>query len=337
MKRTITLAAVASIALVIGGFFDLRQALASYLLGFLFVFGIALGSLGIALLHALTGGRWGDAIALPLRAAIATIPFFAVLVLPIIAGVHVLYPWTTDATLLNRAYLNIPFFVIRAVILFAIWIVMSFLVLRSAPGATPFAGGLLVLLCVTICFASWDWVMSLQPHWWSTVFSMIVITGQGLSAMALMTILAIRVPREEDVLIDLGNLLLAFVIFFAYVAFSQLLIIWSGNIKQEIAWYLPRIRTSWAWAGAAIVVFYFFAPFLLLLFRSLKRSGALAFVCALILLMRLCDLLWTVGPAIHPRGFFLSWMDIAAIVALVSIFAILFRRSHRTELEAAHA
>ncbi len=327
MRRTIVLAAIGLIALAIGAFFDVRQALASYLLGFLFVLGLALGSLGLALLHALTGGRWGNAIELPLRAAIATIPLIAILFIPILIGVHALYPWSHDPTLLNRAYLNIPFWVIRAVLYFVIWIAMALVVLRTPAGATPFAGGLLLLLTVTISFASWDWVMSLEPHWWSTVFSMIVITGEGLSAMALMIIVSQPAVRDSEVRIDLGNLLLAFVIFFAYVAFSQFLIIWSGNIKKEIAWYLPRVHTSWAWLAAAVVVFYFFAPFLLLLFRTLKRSTGLVFVCGLVLLMRLFDLLWTIGPALHPHGFVLSWMDIAGVIALTSIFSVRFVRA----------
>lgn len=269
--------------------------LQSYLFVYLFCLDIALGSFALLAIHALTGGKWGDAIREPAIAIVKTIPFLAIAFLPILFGVKLIFPWTSIAIGDRAAYLNIPFFAIRAAIYFACWIALA--LITSRRGRVPFAGPNLVLYVVTMTFASWDWMMSLEPKWWSTIYAMNVIAGQALAALAAIIIVA------DDALSDLGNLLLASLMFRAYLTFSQFLIIWSGNAKDEIAWYLSRIETSWRWIAFALVVFAFFAPFLALLFRAAKRNRTiLVGIAALILFTHLLNVFWTVAPAFHPRG-----------------------------------
>lgn len=336
MRRTVVVAAAAVVALAIGAFFDARQALASYLLAFLFAFGIALGSLGIALLHSLTGGRWGETIAVPLRAAMTTIPLFAILFLPILFGVRVLYPWTSDPTLLNHAYLNIPFFAIRAVVLFAIWIAMAFVALRTFPAAIPFAGGLLVLLCLTICFASWDWVMSLQPHWFSTIFGFYLVASQALAGFAFLIVIALLLSRGGPMegiyqprhFHDWGKLLFAFVMIWMYFSYSQWLITWAGNLPEEISFFLARIRGGFGLLTLLIVVFHFVVPFSLLLSRDLKRNGrTLVLVAGGLLLMRWVELFWQVEPAFHERHAANDWLYVAVPLLIGGVWLFFFAKA----------
>ena len=292
----------------------MTAVLQAYLFAWLFWFGVAAGSWALLAMHGLTGGRWGDAIREPLVAAIRTIPWFAVLFLPIALGVKLLFPWTASTT----TYLNIPFFIIRAAIYFACWIVLSLAAVRRR--SVPMPAPSLVLFVVTMTFAAWDWMMSLEPKWWSSIYAMNVLTTQALSALA--AIIAIGVVArtiDSDVLIDLGNLLLALLMFWAYLTFSQFLVIWSGNGKSEIAWYLSRIGTSWKWLAVAIVVFAFFAPFLVLLFRAAKKSPiVLASVAGAVLFMQAVSLFWTIAPAFHPRGAFVPWLEVVALAVIAA-------------------
>ena len=294
----------------------MTQLLQAYLFAFLFWFGIALGSFAILAIHGLTGGKWGDAVRAPLLAVIRTIPWFAILFLPVVFGVKLLFPWTARVQP-NSAYLNIPFFVVRAAICFACWTLLALATVRRK--AVPAPGPTLLLYAVTMTFASWDWMMSLEPKWWSTIYAMNVLTMQALSALAAVIVIAVVLHRRaaHDVLPDLGNLLLATLMLWAYLTFSQFLIIWSGNGKSEIAWYLPRLGTGWKWLAAAIVVFAFFAPFLMLLFRSAKRSAtALAAVAVAVLVTQAVNLFWTIGPAFPSHGLAMSWLDAVVLVAV---------------------
>jgi len=175
-----------------------------------------------------------------------------------------------------------------------------------------------VLYAVTMTFASWDWMMSLEPKWWSTIYAMNVLVMQVLSALAAMLVVGLAIQRiADDVLSDLGNLLLAFLMLWAYLTFSQFLVIWSGNGKSEIAWYLSRIETIWKWLALAIVVFAFFAPFLMLLFRSAKRSATLLGRIAMVVLaMQAVTLFWTIAPAFRPHGVFVPWLDVVALLVI---------------------
>lgn len=316
----------------------MTHLLQSYLFAWLFWLGVALGSFAILAIHALTGGKWGEAIRAPLLAATGTIPLFAILMLPLLVGMKLLFPWSGAASDVRAAYLNVPFFVVRAAIYFFCWTALSLATLRRR--AVPLAGPNLLLYVVTMTFASWDWMMSLEPKWWSTVYAMNVLTAQALSALAAILVIVIVFRMcDERVFPDLGNLLLTMLMFEAYLTFSQFLVIWSGNEKAKIAWYLSRTETSWQWLAAALIVFAFFAPFLALLFRAAKRSPrVLGAIAGALLLMQAVALFWTVAPAFHPAGVS-AWsiVDVVMLAVVGFVWLRVFRWQLRSHAIAATA
>jgi hypothetical protein len=175
--------------------------------------------------------------------------------------------------------------------------------------------------------------MSLEPHWFSTIFGMIIMAGQGLSALAFATLILVLLSRERPLsdllrvttMRDVGNMMLAFVMLWAYTSFSQLLLIWAGNLPEEIPWYVHRLGVGWQWIGLALAVFHFFVPFVLLLMRRTKRVfTTLRAVVVLLLFMRLLDLFWIVGPETHQGRFVVSWQDFATTIAIGGLFAAVF-------------
>jgi hypothetical protein len=197
------------------------------------------------------------------------------------------------------------------------------------------SGGGLVAYVLAMNFISTDWVMSLAPDWYSTIFVIIFMAGQFLTALALMTLLLAvhggRVPFKELISAkhfhDLGNLLLTFVIFWIYVSFSQFLIIWSGNLPREISWYLQRSATSWKCVAVILMVFQFFIPLALLLFRGIKRKPLrLAWVAGLVLIANLVNVYWLVAPSFHPKGVRLHWLDFATLSAVGGFWTMFFLR-----------
>jgi hypothetical protein len=240
----------------------------------------------------------------------------------------------------KSAYLNVPFFLIRTAVYFAAWLALSYLIRKapSEPGAPPsrlhkLSGPALVLYCLTVSFAAIDWVMSLEPAWFSTIFGVIFIFGQALSAMAFAIAVLFLLSRRSGMAAalrpqhfhDLGNLLLAFVMLWAYVAFSQFLIIWSGNLPEEVSWYIARLNGGWGWIAVLLVVFHFVAPFLVLLSRENKRRlQRLAFLAGAMVVIRLLDLFWMVIPAFHPKQLSIHWMDILAPVGIGGIWLSVF-------------
>jgi hypothetical protein len=340
---------VGAAACVAGAMADPNQFFHSYLMAFMFWLGVALGSLAIAMMQYLTGGVWAFVMRRPLEAATRTLPLMAILFLPILLGLHWLYPWTlpgVDATIRAKAlYLNVPFFVVRALIYFAAWLLLAFLVNHwsrendrtgdptyfrrlgrlAAPG--------LVLYAFTITFATIDWVMSLEPHWYSTIFGMIFMTGQGLSALAFATLVLVQLSRDAPfstllrvtTMRDVGNMVLAFVMLWAYTSFSQLLLIWAGNLPEEIPWYVHRLGVGWQWIALTLAVFHFFVPFVLLLMRRTKRAlPVLRAVVVLLLFMRLLDLFWMVAPETHQGRLVVSWQDFATTIAVGGLFVSVF-------------
>jgi hypothetical protein len=358
LKRTETRAAVAGViglvALLAGAFGSPDQFFRSYLPAFLFVFGIALGSLAALMLQHMTGGAWGLMIRRILEAGARTLPLVGVLFLPLAFGLPRLYSWAdpakvaSDAILQAKApYLNVWFFVIRAVIYFVIWSVFAALLSRwsAQQDATPGAGDDrrfrmlsgpgLVMYGLTLTFASVDWVMSLDPHWFSTIFGMLFIGAQGLSvfafAIAVLALVSDLPPFAGRVkpahFLDLGKLMFAFVILWAYLAFSQFLIIWSGNLPEEITWYLERASGGWQWVALVIALGHFALPFLVLLSRDLKKNRrALMTVAIGILVMRYVDSYWLTAPSFSPEHLSLHWMDVAAVVGLTGIWLAAFFR-----------
>ena len=331
---------------IITAFFIPEQVFRSYLVAFLFWVGIVLGSLATLMIYHLTGGAWGTLIRRFLESATRTLPVMAVLILPIIFGVSFIYVWARpdvvahDALLKHKSlYLNIPFFVIRTIIYFAIWFALVRYLNRWSLTQAPqgkfegLSGPGLVLFGLTVTFASVDWAMSLEPHWLSTVYGVLFMVGQVLASLAVMilivALLANRGPLRDFVqpsyFHDLGNLMFAFVMLWAYISFSQFLIIWSGNLPEEITWYVARMRNGWEYVAIILLLFHFAVPFALLLSRRNKRNlRGLATIAAWMIIMRLVDLLWMVKPAFHPQGFAIHWLDIVAPVALGGIWLAAF-------------
>jgi hypothetical protein len=332
----------------------------AYLVGYVFWMGIPLGCIGLTLLHHLVGGGWGLPIRRPMESAGITILPMAILFLPIALGLPHLYEWARpveelDALLLSkRPYLNPGFFLGRTAGYFAAWLVMALVIDRLSAaqdrredyGPSRWLGSVagpgLILLFLTGTFAAIDWMMTLEPHWVSSIYGAMVVVGQGLATLATMVLVVVwmsdRRPMDAAVthgrLHDLGNLLLAFTMLWAYMSFSQFLIIWSGNLPEEIPWYLRRARGAWQWIALALVVFHFFLPFFVLLFRENKRYGRLlARVAAWILAMHWLDLVWLIVPASIEIGEshgtpYIPWgtvlLSLAALVGIGGIWLSAF-------------
>lgn len=342
-KRALAVGVLGALAMGPMSFQNPEQFFRSYLLGYVFWIGLPLGSLGLLMLHHLTGGGWGFVIRRLCEASTRTFLFMAVLFLPVAMGVSRVYPWAQAAWAaephsgFKAMYLSRGFFLGRAVFYFATWILLSTLLSRwsleedarhdgemhrrmenlSAPG--------LILYGLTATFAVVDWVMSLEPHWFSTIFGMIFIVVQVLSAMAFSILVARRLADREPLSAvasparfhDLGTLLFAFVMLWAYLSFSQFLIIWSGNLKEEIPWYVSRANGSWAGVALFLIVFHFAVPFLLLLNRPLKRRRhTLAVVAGAMLLISVVDVYWLVVPAFFPQAPRVKPTDLTVLVSL---------------------
>lgn len=352
-QRALIVGAVFTLLFAGGAFLDRAQFFHSYLVAYLFWTGIALGSLAILLLQHLTGGAWGLVIRRVLEAATRTIPLMAVLFIPIILGAHQIYPWTHHEEMSKtpaleqkaRLYLNLPFFSARAALYFAIWILTAYLLnkwsleqdrtadRRFTRRMRMMSGPGLLLFVLTVTFASVDWAMSLNPDWFSTIYGLLFVIAWALSALAFViavtSFLTNREPMSHIVrpnhFQDLGKLMLAFVMLWAYFAFSQFLIIWYGNLPEEIQWYLPRLRGGWGAIAVGVLFFHFAFPFLLLLSASLKRNARkLAMLAGLILVMRFLDLFWMIAPEFSHEGFRVSWMDVAAPIAMGGLWFAVF-------------
>ncbi|HWP65863.1 MAG TPA: hypothetical protein VNO26_08135 [Candidatus Limnocylindria bacterium] len=344
---------VAGIAvLAVGGFFDPAQLMRSYLVGFVFWIGVPLGGLAVLLLHGLTGGAWGVPIRRPLESAALTLPLMALLFLPVALGAGQLYEWAhpeavaRDPILQHKAlYLNWPFFCVRAVVYFASWILVARAVAhwslvqdagedaRADRRLHLLSRGGLVLLGLTMTFASFDWMMSIEPHWYSTVYGILFMGSCTLSAFAfaipVVASLRDRPPVARlagpEVFHDLGNLLLAFTMLWGYFQLSQFLIIWAGNLPEEVPWYLVRTRGGWRVVTVLLVFVHLALPFALLLSRNVKRRpAALAAVALWLVGGRLLDVFWLLRPPFAPPGAGFHLLDVAALLGVGGLFLAAF-------------
>ncbi len=330
-----------------------------YLLGFMCWLGVALGSMAILMIRHLTGGGWGTIIRRILGAAMRTLPLLAILFIPVILGIHHLYIWAQPLNnienkhlrehleQITRSYLTTNGFVMRAIIYFAIWNVCSFLLSKwsaqtddaSAPNNSQrfkaVAGPGLILYAFTISFAAIDWIMSLDPSWISTIFGLIILIGEILSAMCFAVVVE-RIlfnykPMSEllrpDFVHDHGKWMLAFVMVWAYFSFSQWLIIWAGNLPSEISFYLKRLSGGWGWIGLSLVLFHFAVPFAILLSRPFKRNiRKLVWVAVWLILMRYVDLFWIIEPN-FSKTISLTVADVVVPVAIGGIWLWYFFRN----------
>jgi len=348
-QRALTVGILGLALMMFGASASPAQFFRSYLVGYLFALGVTLGCLGLLMLQHLTGGHWGVMIRRPLESATRTLPVLAVLFVPLGFGLRRLYAWTgpmeKPLSRFQMSYLTIPGFLTRAAIYFAIWILLMLLLngWSLQQDARPeralrrklqmLSGPGIVLYVFTMTFAAVDWVMSLSPHWSSTIYGFLFVGGQAVSAMALMIAVAVLLAQSEPMsgilqprhLHDLGKLLLAFVMLWAYFAFSQLLIIWAGNLPEEIPFYVKRLRGGWGALGVLILLFHFALPFFLLLSRDLKRSARLLPRLAIaVIFMRLVDLFWMTAPEFSPDAFRVHWMDVAAPAGIGGIWLAYF-------------
>src|SRR3984893_17051010 len=330
-----------------------QQFYPSYLLAFIFVLGLSLGSLGLLMLQHLTGGKWGIMIRRPLESATRALALVAVLFVPIFFGMKYLYgawlnaPPSGEGALseFQRAYLTPNGFRVRAILYFVVWLILVFIfnrwsreqdVNREDRGLRRrlkmLAGPGIILYVFVMSFAAIDWVMSISPHWASTIYGFLFISGQLISSMSLMIAVVVLLARSGPLsgvlqprhIHDLGKLLLAFLMLWAYFDFSQLLIIWSGNQPEEISFYRTRLYSEWGVVAVVIVIFHFFVPFFLLLSRDLKRNTKLLpRVAVWLIFMRLVDLFWMTRPEFTTRAWPGVW-DLAAPLAAGGLWFFFF-------------
>ncbi|PYU85398.1 MAG: hypothetical protein DMG51_08885 [Acidobacteria bacterium] len=324
----------------------------SYLMSFLLILGLTVGSLGLLMLQHLTSGHWGIIIRRPLESATRALPLTVITFLPIaIFGMKYLYmghgegkgwlnaPATGEGALsdFQKTYLTTSGFYTRAVIYFVIWLGLMFIfnVSSKQQDANPqdralrfrlkmLAGPGIILYVFVMTFASTDWAMSLSPHWASTIYGFLFVAGQLISSMSLMIAVVVLLARSEPFasvlqkrhLHDLGKLLLAFVMLWAYFDFSQLLIIWSGNQPEEISFYRTRLYSGWGVVAVIVLVFLFFVPFFLLLSQDVKRNAkVLPRIAIWLIFMRLVDLFWMTRPEFTSRAM-PTWLDVVLPLAL---------------------
>jgi hypothetical protein len=328
----------------------------AYLLAFMAWLGVTLGSMAILMIRHLTGGGWGVVIRRVMGAAMRCIPLMAAFFIPIFFGLRDLYPWDRNPETLRanarlwrvaQAYLNVHGFIVRAVIYFAIWNVLSFLLSKwSAEGDQPGArdntarfkavsGPGLILYAFTISFAAIDWVMSIDPSWISTIYGLLILIGEVLSAMCFAVvierILVRYKPMSEllrpDFVHDHGKWMLTFVMVWAYFSFSQWLIIWAGNLPEEITWYMTRLSHGWAYVGLSLVIFHFTVPFALLLSRPFKRDiTKLVWLAAWLMIMRYVDLFWIIEPNFSAK-LHVTLADIVVPIGMGGLWLAYFFRN----------
>jgi hypothetical protein len=315
--------------------------------------GLSLGSLVLLQVHQLSGGAWGEALHRPLLAAAGALPLLPLLLLPLLATPGQWYPWAhTDlpSGTVPVWYLNVPFFRLRTLLYLAVWLTLAWAVgswdnrdeaaARRARRSSP-AG--LILLLVTTSLAAFDWIMSLDPRWYSAIFGLLVTAGQVTAALALAVLWCVvgRAATATDPQLrhDFGNLLLTLLLLWTYLVGMQFITIWIADLPREIRWYLPRLQTDWGWLGLAVLTLHLFMPLPLLLSRSTKRSRAgLGLAAALLLGGEGLYALWLTLPTLHPQGLQLSAADLAVFAGVGGLWLAFFLwRSAETGMPRAEA
>lgn len=358
-KISLTAAAIGIILSLIGFFVDADQFFHSYLTSFFYWLSIALGGLFFVMLHHLVNATWSIVLRRLSENIMSVLPFMAIFAVILVSGLGHLYHWShpeivaADNLLKGKApYLNTTFFVIRMIVYFAVWFLISrglyITSLRqdsgfdeshvarmrkiSAPG--------MILYALTLTFAAFDWLMSLDAHWYSTIYGVYVFAGSLLGFLAFLTLLALFLQRnnilKNEITVehhhDLGKLIFVFLVFWGYMAFSQYLLIWYGNIPEETVWFLHRWEGSWKSITLLLVFGHFVVPFFLMFPRAPKRNPViLALISIWILIIHWVDLHWLVMPSLHNHGVHFSWMDITTCLAIGGIFIWLLWRKMKSQ------
>lgn len=351
MQKLVFAIGVLGVALCgVGFIFERREFYISYLFAFMFWVSLSLGCFYAGMIHYLAAGRWGFPARRIFEAGFMTLPLMLLFLAPLFFGLHELYPWThpeavaADKILRVHAYYEKSvWFIIRGVIFFAIWIgiatrLRKWSLRQDATGDVgptikirTLSGPAVAIVPLTASFAFVDWAMSIEPNWYSTIFPVIVLAGQILIGLAFAAVVMAWTRRDEPLrgvsdlaFHDLGSLLIAFVLFWTYVAFSQILITYSGNLPDEINWYLPRIANDWVWLVGLIALFHFFLPFFLLLFRKVKKNvPLLAAIAASIFAIHAVEMFWIVAPAFY-KSIEIHWTDFAAWFGIGGIWLAVF-------------
>jgi hypothetical protein len=351
-RNALLVGVIALAATLVGAFLNAQHFWQSYLYAYIAISALAIGSLGIFLLHNVVGGNWGVAIRRFIESGLQTLPMFAFLVIPIFFATGTLYKWT-DATYRaehfavghKAVYMNVPFFIGRSIFYFAVWIIMGYLILgmanehdrtgdpalfkkikgRSAPA--------LLVFVLTTTYAFIDWIMSLEPDWYSTIYGWLFTVGEVLLTFAFMIALLVLFSKHEPFrgfvkiahFHDLGNLMLAFTMLWAYMGLAQFLIIYAENLPDEIPWYIRRFSGGWGYLGWFISIFHFCIPFFLLLMRFVKKNPQRLRTLALwIIFVRMLDIFWFVVPAFRQRGIAVYWTDVTALLGMGGIWLAFF-------------
>ncbi|HSZ62408.1 MAG TPA: hypothetical protein VK828_11455 [Terriglobales bacterium] len=349
-QRSLIIGVIGAIAAIAGAFLAPASFYSAYLTGFMFWLGLSLGCMAILMLHHLVGGSWSIVIRRQLESGMMVLPLMAVLFIPILLNLPKIYFWARPDALADpkiadivHSYLNFNGILMRAILYFVIWFGMAYFLNHWSTEQDSIAGqstlrfralsgiGMVVYSFAT-SFAVIDWVMSLEARWISTIYGLLFVAGEALSAFCfcvlIETILAKRKPMSDYLtdteVHDHGKLILAFVMVWAYFNFSQWLIIWAGNLPEEIPWYKARLNGGWQFVGLFLVIFHFAVPFALLLSRQLKRkAGTLVWLASWLILMRILDIYWHIEPAFH-REVHVSWVLFAILAGMGGLWMAYF-------------
>jgi len=357
--RSLIVRIIVSAIAIAGGFLRPDEFFRGYLLAFMAWLGVTLGSMAVLMIRHLTGGGWGMVIRRVLGAAMRCIPLMTVLFIPILLGRAWLYPWARSLSTitdpherqhleeLTRSYLSIDGVIVRAVIYFAIWNLLSFFLTRwsreqdrpNPPDNTArfraLSGPGLILYAFSLSFAAIDWVMSIDPSWISTIYGLLLLIGELLSGLCFAVVVERILVKYEpmrswlkpDYVHDHGKWMLTFVMVWAYFSFSQLLIIWAGNLPEEITWYFRRFHGGWSGVGVVLILFHFVVPFVLLLSRPFKRDiRKLVWLAVWLMVMRWVDLLWIIEPNFSPT-LTVTWADITLPIAMGGLWMWFYFRN----------
>jgi hypothetical protein len=361
-QRSLIVGLVFSVIAALGAWLRPDEFFRAYLLAFMAWLGITLGSMAILMLRHLTKGAWGMVIRRILGAAMRCVPLMIAFFIPLLFGIHWLYIWArplegiADKHLrehlqdITKTYLTVNGFIVRAAIYFAIWWALSFFLTKwSAEQDHPpmrdnsvrfkaLSGPGLILYGFTITFAVIDWIMSIDPSWISTIFGLSFLIGQVLAALCFAVVVE-RIlfrykPMSEllkpEQVQDHGKFMLTFIMMWAYFAFSQWLIIWAGNLPEEITWYLRRLHGGWGYVGLFVVLFHFAVPFVFLISRPFKRDiTRLVWLAVWLLLMRHVDLFWIIEPNFSVT-FNVTWLDVVVPIAMGGLWLAYFFRNLST-------
>jgi len=331
----------------------------AWLLAFVYCLTLALGGFFFTMLHHLANAKWSVVVRRVPEALMALLPWLFLAFIPVFLGLHDLYHWSHPDALLHdevlqkkAAFLNPTFFGIRAVVYFAIWSFFSYTLRRlslkqdrTGDGALTqkmrnVSAGSVILFAFTATFAAFDWLMSLNPHWYSTIFGVYIFGGLFLTGVALITFVLLLLRRtgvmQEVVTLehyhDLGKLLFGFVIFWAYIGFSQYFLIWYGNIPEETHWFQVRWVGNWKAIGYLLVLGHFALPFVLLVFQRIKRHAPFMIGMTLwLMIMHWFDLYYLIFPTLYPEGFRIGWIEIVPLVGLGGVLAGLFWRYYTAQ------